>query len=101
MWISDSQTLWSWEHCQGPYRPLVYVDYFFLVSAILKMGLPWWLSGKESACQARDSVSTSGLGKSLGESNGNPPQYSGLGNSKYRGAWRATVYRIAKESDMT
>ena len=34
--------------------------------------------GKESACNARDPGSFPGLGRSLGEGNGNPPQYSCL-----------------------
>ena len=34
--------------------------------------LPWWLSGKESACNAGDTGSIPGLGKSSGGGNGNP-----------------------------
>ena len=41
-----------------------------------------------------------GLGRSLGGGHGNPLQYSCLGNPMDRGAWRATVHRIA-ESDRT
>ena len=40
-----------------------------------------------------------GLGTSPGEVNGNPFQYSCLGNPMDRGAWWATVYGVAKESD--
>ena len=43
-----------------------------------------WLSGKESACQAGDSGSIPGLGRSPG--NGSPLQYSCLDNSMDRGA---------------
>ena len=35
-------------------------------------GLPSWLSGKESICQAGDMDSVPGLGRSPGEGNGNP-----------------------------
>ena len=42
-----------------------------------------------------------GLGRSLGEGNNNPLQYSYLGNSMNRGAWWATVYGAAEASDMT
>ena len=42
-----------------------------------------------------------GLGRSLGKGNGNPPQYSCLGNPMDRGAWWATVHEVAKESDVT
>jgi len=45
--------------------------------------------------------SISGLGRSPGEGNGNPLQYSCLGNTMDRGSWRATVHRVTKESDMT
>ena len=44
--------------------------------------------------------SVPGLGRSPGEGNGNPLQYSCLENSRDRGAWLATVHSIA-ESDMT
>ena len=42
-----------------------------------------------------------GWGRSSGEGNGNPLQYSCLGNPMDRGAWRAAVHRVAKELDMT
>ena len=50
---------------------------------------------------ARDVVSIPGPGKPPGGGNGNPLQYSCLGNPKDRGAWKATVHRITKESDTT
>ena len=43
-----------------------------------------------------DSASTPGWGRSAGEGNGNPLQYSYLENSVDRGAWRAIVYRVTK-----
>ena len=61
-----------------------------------RMGLPWWLSGKESACNAGDLGLIPRLGRSPGEGNGNPLQCSCLENSMDRGAWRAIVHRIAK-----
>ena len=42
-----------------------------------------------------------GSGRFPGEGNGNPLQYSCLGNPMDRGAWRATVYGIVKQSDTT
>jgi len=51
---------------------------------------------KESACNAGDSGSIPGLGRSPGEGNGHPLQYSCLGNPMDRGAWRATVHGFAK-----
>ena len=43
-----------------------------------------------------DSGSVPELGRSPGEGNGNPPQYSCLENSMDRGVWRATVHEVAK-----
>ena len=51
---------------------------------------------KESACNAGDLSSISGLGRSAGEGNGNPLQYSGLENPMDRGAWQATVDGITE-----
>ena len=58
-------------------------------------GFPWWLS-KESACNPGDLGSVPGSGRSPREGNGYPFQYSCLGNSMDRGAWRATVHGVAK-----
>ena len=51
---------------------------------------------KASACNAGDLGSIPGLGRSPGEGNGNPLQYSRLENPIDRGAWWATVHGIAK-----
>ena len=45
---------------------------------------------QESACNAEDLGSIPGSGRSPGEGNGNPLQYSCLENSMDRGAWQAT-----------
>ena len=50
---------------------------------------------------ARDVGLIPGLGRFPGEGNGNPLEYSCLGNPMDRGAWQATVHGVAKESDMT
>ena len=52
--------------------------------------------GKEYACHGGDPGSIPGLGKSPGEGNGNPLQYSCLKNPMDRGAWRATVHVVTK-----
>ena len=59
-------------------------------------GLPWWLSGKESACQVGHASLIPGSGRSPGKGNGNPFQYSCLGNPMDRGAWQATVHGLIK-----
>ena len=51
-------------------------------------GFPGGSDGEESACNARDLGSTPGSGRSPGEGNGYPLQYSCLENSMDRGAWR-------------
>ena len=51
---------------------------------------------KESACNAGDSSSIPGSGKSPGGGNGNPLQYSCLENSVDKGAWQATVLGVTR-----
>ena len=56
-------------------------------------------SSKESACGAGDTGdpgSIPGSGRSPGEGNGSPLLQSCLENPMDRGAWRATVHRVAK-----
>ena len=60
------------------------------------MGFPGSSDGEESACNVEDLGSIPGLGRSAGEGNGNPLQYSCLENSMGRGAWWATVHKVAK-----
>ena len=52
--------------------------------------------GKEAACSGGDLGSIPGSGRSPGEGNGNPFQYSCLENSMDRGAWQVTVYGVAQ-----
>ena len=60
------------------------------------MGLPRGLSGQESGCSTGDAGSIPGSGRSPGEGNANRLQYSHLENPTDRGAWCATVHRVAK-----
>ena len=50
----------------------------------------------ESACNAGDPGSIPGLGRSPEEGNGNPLQYSFLGNPRDRAAWWAMVRGVAR-----
>ena len=75
----------------------------FLVLEIITVnsdtGLPGGSDGKESAYNARGSRDLSaipGSGRSLGEGNDNPLQYSSLENSMDRGAWWAAVREVSK-----
>ena len=56
---------------------------------------------KESACNARDPGLMPGSGRSPGEGDDHPLQYSGLENSMDRGAWQTSVSGGQKESDKT
>ena len=74
------------------------VPYTFLgITHII--GLPWWLSVKESACISGDVGDTGlipGSGRSSGGGQSNPLQYSCLENPMERGAWWAIVHRVTK-----
>ena len=59
--------------------------------------LPGSSVGRESACNVGDIGSLPGLGRSPGEGNGNPLQYSCLENPMDRGVWWATVHGVAKD----
>ena len=63
---------------------------------LFRMGFPDGSDGKESACSAGDPGLIPGSGRSPGEGNDNPLQYSCLENSMDRGAWRATVHGVTK-----
>ena len=68
----------------------------------VSMGFARGTSGKEkknppaNAGDIKDTGLILGLGRSPREGNGNPRQYSCLGNPKDRGAWQATVHGVAK-----
>ena len=76
-------------------------------------GLPQWLRGNGSTCNAEDSGDTGSVpgpnlgklsvsrGSSPGEGRGNPLQHSCLENRTDRAACRATVHRVTKESTTT
>ena len=64
-------------------------------------GFPGGSDGKEPTCNVGDLGSIPGLGRSPAGGHGNPLQYSCLENPMDRGAWRATVHGVTKESDTT
>ena len=67
---------------------------------LVKLGFSVGSDGKESAWNVEDLGFIPGSGRSPGEGNGNPLQYSCLENSMDRGAWRARVQGVTK-SNMT
>ena len=65
------------------------------------MGFPGGPAVKKLPANSGDTGSIPGWGRSPGEGNGYPFQYSCLGNPVDRGAWWPTVHGFAKELDMT
>ena len=78
-WVTEQyySTEWIYVYMYGRIYMCVYIHTHMY-------GLPSWLSGKESACNAGDPGSISGLGRSPGEGNGHPLQYPCLENSMDR-----------------
>ena len=75
---------------------------FFSGRGLHFSGLPWQLSGKESACQCkrhRFALSVRTIPQRGGHSN--PLQYSCLGNRMNRGAWWVTICGVAEDLDTT
>ena len=68
------------------------------ITGIVKttLGFPGGSEGKVSAYNAGDQGLILGLGRSPGEENGNPLQYSCMENLMDRGAWQATVHGVAR-----
>ena len=60
------------------------------------MGFPDGSDSKESACNEGDPGLIPGLGRSPGEGNGNPLQYSCLENPMDRGAWQVITQGVTK-----
>ena len=85
--------LFVFQTCFYLLQALHCIDHHLLVVTVFH---PGGSEGKASACGARDPGSIPGLGRSPGERNGNPLQYSCLENPMDRGAWWATVHRVAK-----
>ena len=67
-----------------------------ILSSHLPQGFPCSSAAEESACNAGDPGSIPGSGRSAGEGNGNPLQYSGLENPMDRGAWRAKPHDVER-----
>ena len=72
-----------------------------LLACSAARGLPWWLGGKESACDAGDPGLMPGLGRSPGEGNGNPLRCSCLEDPMPGEPGGLYSTWGCKESDMT
>jgi len=76
--------------------PIVYICQDIYRKIFNVVGFPGGSDGKESACIAGDLNLIPGLGRSPGEGNGYPLQYSHLENSRDRAAWQATIHGVTK-----
>ena len=74
----------------------LYHNCYFKVGTYLRLGFPGGAVVKNPHANARDASSVPGSGRSPGDGNGNWLQYSCLENPMDRGAWWATVHRVAK-----
>ena len=63
---------------------------------VCPQGYPGGSGSKESACSAGNLGSIPGFGRSPGEGNGNPLQYSCLGNPTDRRAWWAIIHEVKR-----
>ena len=79
---------------------LIFKTSILFLKLYCELGLPGGSDGEKSARNARNLGLIPGLGRSPGEWNGYPLQYSCLENSMDRGAWWTTVHGVT-ESDMT
>ena len=66
------------------------------IQTLLYMGFPGDSVVKNPPANTGDAGLIPGLGRSPGEGNGNPLQYSYLGNPMDRGAWQATVNGVSE-----
>ena len=89
--------------CSPPWTPFRGVEYWQqhdLILVEVDGGLPrwrwWWKNLPANAGDTRDSGLIPGSGRSPGGGHGNPLQYSCLENPVDRGAWQATVHRVAE-----
>ena len=73
-----------------------FVFKFFSMHVLLIVGFPGGSDDNEYPCNVGEPGSVPGLGRSPGEVNGNPLQYSCLENPMDRGAWQSTVHGVAK-----
>ena len=71
-------------------------EILIILSPYTSLGFPGGSDSKESACNAGNLDLLPGSGRSHGEGNGYPLQYSCLENSMDRGAWQTTVHGITQ-----
>ena len=78
-----------------PWYWVTWVPYAFCILTLYLI-YPGGSDHNESTCNAGDPGLMPGLGRSPGEGNGNPRQYTCLENAMDRGSWWVTVHRVAE-----
>ena len=90
----------QWKQCQTLFfwasKSLQMVSAAMKLKDAYSLDFPGGSDGKVSAYNVGNLGSIPGSGRSPGEGNGNPLQYSCLENPMDRGAWRAIVHEVAK-----
>ena len=100
-WTGKLGMLWSMRlQWSGTTERLNWLKGDFPDGPMVKVPL-WWLCGNESACNTKEESLIPRSGKSSRVGNGNPLQYSCLGNLMNREAWQVAVYGFAKELHTT
>ena len=103
-WLNIRESEWTPGVCDGQ-RGLACCDSWGRKESDTTERLNWtewpiwtslWLSSKESLANEGNSGSIPRSERSPGEGNGNPHQYSCLGNSMDRGTWWSTVHGVTK-----
>ena len=95
-YFTFSPALYDSFSCSMSMSALAFISHFNLDHSGRHVGLPRWLSAKESTCQCRRCGFNPWVRKIPGVGNGNPLQYACLENSMGRGAWWVTVHGVAK-----
>ena len=92
----DKVRLFNWQWPRSLQNLLLRAEKGYLTDPRVQVGLLWWLSGKESACQCRQHVFDPWVRKIPWRRKWLPTPYSYLENSMARGAWRVIVHGFTK-----
>ena len=98
MWPTKPKSFTIWPSAGKVWGFPFYMFKKKFIEHLLCIGLPWWNSGKESACQCRkqERLLIPASEGCPGGGNGNPLQYSCLGNPLDRGTWTASIRGVSR-----
>ena len=104
MWLREELVFFLLELSQGNHLGTIIMTLIIMSTMgnfLLLLFSGGGINDKESACNAGDLGLIPGSGRSTGEENANPLQYSCLKNPMDRGAWRATVHGVTKVGQLS